>query len=60
MADTTEEIIAEFSRDIEAITIKFAINIIEIELGDPGTLNSKPACDALRRTIARLREKLPA
>lgn len=57
MTETTEEVISRLSRKIEAITIKFAIGLIEIELGNPDTADSKPACDALKRTIDRLRSK---
>jgi hypothetical protein len=54
---TTDEVLAELSAKIEAITLDFCIGVIEIELTNPETLNSKIACDALRRTIARLRQK---
>ena len=53
---TFKEIIDDLARDVSESVVTAAVSLIEIELSDPDVLDSKIACDALRRAIANIRK----
>lgn len=54
MSDT-KTIIDELSRDVGNITLDMAAKIVAVELDNPDVLDSKVACDAIKRAVANIR-----